>query len=314
MAFTFTTNQTPATGAVAVYTFITRLLAAGFTKVKDSDGTTYSSSGAQITSGASGAGGLGNNSAYVNLRWPSGTREIVIQRGTTDLVWRVTYSPTAFSSGSPSATVVPSGADSSIVLGGGTDGSPTFSSWFSTNGTYRQQMGADSASPYGFWMACYPTGGGAPNAGIVFDPLTSTPVEDTDPVVFHIATTGGNAFTAAGLGSNTASTTTTRVCGWLAFGFGGSFVSLPACTYTATGNVVVPGGLPTNPHNSKDNGIPIFYMRRSAETAPQGYKGQSTLMKWTGTTRTTGTTLASLTRIVLSDVSLPWDGSTTPVL
>lgn len=313
MAFTFTTNQTPSTGAVATYNLIARLIAAGWTKIKDSDGTTYSSSGTQVTGGGTGTNGLGNNNAWVNLRAPSGTREIVIQRGTTDLVWRITYSPTAFNSGSPAAAVVPSSANSSIILGGGTDASPTFSTWFSSNTSYRQQMGADGASPYGFWMACYPNGGGSPNAGIVFDPVTSTPAEDADPIVIHIATAGGSAFVSAGLGSNTTSTTVTRSCGWLAYGLGGSFVALPACTYNAGGSPVAPSGLPSNPHNTKDDGVPVIYMRRSAETAPQGYKGVSSLMYWIGTTRTTSSTINNKGRIVIGDVTLPWDSSTTPI-
>lgn len=313
MAFTFTTNQTPATGAVAVYTTIARLIAAGWTKIKDSDGTTYSSSGAQVTSGASGAGGLGNNNAYVNLRWPSGTREIVFQRGTSDTSWRITYSPTAFSSGSPAATVAPSSANSAIILGGGTEASPTFSTWFGTNASYRQQVGADSASPYGFWMACYPSGGGSPNAGLVFDPVASVPAEDTDPLVLHIATASGSAFLQAGLGSNTTATTVSRACGWLGFGLGGAFVAIPACNYAAGGSTIAPSGLPSNPHNSKDDCIPIFYMRRAAETTPQGYKGVGSLLYWLGTARATTSTINNKARIVIGDVSLPWDGSTTPI-
>lgn len=313
MAFTFTTNQTPSTGPVAVYNLIARLIAAGWTKIKDSDGTTYSSSGVQVTGGGTGTNGLGNTSAWVNLRAPSGTREFVFQRGATDLVWRITYSPTAFNSGSPAAAVAPSSANSSIVLGGGTEASPTYSTWFSTNAGYRQQMGADGASPYGFWMGCYPNGGGTPNAGIVFDPMTSTPAEDTDPIAIHIATASGSAFAQAGLGLNTSATSVSRMCGWLGFGLGGAFVSLPACTYNAGGSTVAPSGLPSNPHNSKDDGIPIFYMRRASETAPQGYKGIGSLMFWLGTTRATTSTLNSKARIVIGDVSLPWDGSTTPI-
>lgn len=312
MAYTFTTNQTPATGSVAVYNLIARLLAAGWTKVKDSDGTTYSAAGTQVTGGGAGASGLGNSSAWVNLRAPSGTRELVFQRGTNDTQWRITYSPTAFSSGSPAATVVPSSANGSIVLGGGSDGVPTFATWFATNGGYRQQIGADNASPYAFWMGCYPTGGGAPTAAIVFDPLTNTPAEDTDPVVIHIGCASSSPLQASGIQSNTATTTTSRTCGWLGFGLGGALVAIPGCTYVANGGQTVPSGIPANPHNTKDDGIPIVFMRASTNAAPQGYKGVSSVMYWLGTSRSTPNTLASLARIVIGDVSLPWDGGTVP--
>lgn len=314
MTWAFTTNQTPATGPITVYTFISRLITAGFTKVKDSDGTTYSSSGAQVTGGGTGTNGLGNNSAWVNLRWPSGTRELVIQRGTSDLLWRITYSPTAFSTGSPAATVVPSSANSSIIMGGGTDGSPTFATWFSSNGGYRFHAGADNASPYGFFFVTYPTGGGNPNGGLVFDPLTGTPAEDTDPCVFHIGMAGSSAFLSGSVAATTSSSTTSRCCGWLAYGLGGAgFVTIPAASLTVGGSTAVPNGLPSNPHNGKDDGVAIFFARNSGLTSPTGYKGASSVMKWNGTSRSTPNTFASKTRICLGDVSLPWDGSTDPL-
>lgn len=313
MSWSFTPNQTPATGPIAVYTFIARLIAAGWAKIKDSDGTTYSSSGTQVTSGASGAGGLGNNSAWVNLRAPSGTREIVIQRGTTDTVWRVTASPTAYSSGSPAATVVPSSANSGLLLGGGTDGSPTYATWFAGNASYRLHAGADNAAPYGFFFVCYPIGGGNPNAGLVFEPLTGTPPEDTDPTLFHIASAGSSAFLAGSIGSTTTTTTTSRCCAWLALGLGGAFVTMPAAVLLIGGTQVVPNGLPSNPHNGKDDGVTMFFGRGALLATPNGYKGAATVMKWNGTTRSSPNTFAGKTRLVAGDISLPWDGSTDPV-
>ena len=312
VSWSFTVNQTPATGPIAVYTFIARLISAGWTKVKDSDGTTYSSSGTQVTSGASGAGGLGNNSAWVNLRAPSGTRELCIQRGTTNTNWRITYSPTAFNTGSPAATVVPSSANSSIIFGGGTDGSPTFASWLGADTGYKLQTGADNASPYGFFVVTYPNGGGNPQAGLVFDPLTGTPAEDTEPVLFFIGVSGTSAFLSGSITATTTSSTMSRCCGWLAFGLGGSFVTIPAATMLIGGSTVVPNGLPSNPHNGKDDGITMFFSRYAGMTSPNGYKGASSVMKWNGTSRSTPNTFATKTRLVMGDISLPWDGSTDP--
>jgi hypothetical protein len=70
MAYTFSVNNSPATGAVAMYTLISTLVTAGWTKVMDSDGTTYSASGVQVTSGNVGTNGLGNSSAWVRLKAP----------------------------------------------------------------------------------------------------------------------------------------------------------------------------------------------------------------------------------------------------
>lgn len=310
MSWSFTPNQTPATGAVAVYTFIARLILVGWTKVKDSDGTTYSSSGTQVTSGAAGAGGLGNNNAWVNLRTPTGTREIVIQRGTGDTLWRVTASPTAFSTGSPSATVVPSSANSGIVLGTGTDGSPGFTTWLSSNNSYKLQAGADNASPYGAFFFCYPNGGGNPNGGLVLDPMTGTPAEDTDPHLICVGASG--SFLSGSIGSATTSTATSRCCGWLAFGLGGSFLTIPGATISAGGVQIWPNGLPSNPHNGKDDGAAIPVARAASLATPNGYKGATTVMKWNGTSRSTPNTFAGKTRIVCGDINLPWDGATDP--
>lgn len=313
MTWSFTTNQSPATGPAAVITVVNRLVTAGWTKVRDSDGTTYSSIGAQVVSGASGAGGLGNNNAFVNLRSPTGTREIVIQRGSSDTLWRITASPTAFNSGSPSATVVPSSANSGLLFGGGTDGTPTFSGWLTTNGTYRLQVGADNAAPYGFFFFTYTIGGGNPNGGLVLDPLTGVPAEDGDPVVWHVGVTGSSAFLNGSVSSTTTSTTSSRCCGWIAYGLGGSFLTIPGATQQAGGTTVVPNGLPSNPHNAKDDGVAIMFARGSSLASPNGYKGASTVMKWNGSSRSTPNTFASKSRIVAGDVSLPWDGSTDPI-
>lgn len=133
MAYTFLVNQTPATGAVAMYQLISTLMTAGWLKKMDSDGTTYSATGVQITSGASGTNGLGNNNAWVRLQSPTTnggtivdqTREITIQRGSSDTGWRIKYSAHGkFVGGVPNAISTPinetSGAYSEINQSGTT--------------------------------------------------------------------------------------------------------------------------------------------------------------------------------------------------
>lgn len=111
MAYTFSVNNSPATGAIAMYTLISTLISAGWVKKMDSDGTTYSSTGTQVTSGNTGTGGLNNTNAWVRIQSPAvngKTREFVIQRGTTSITWKVKYSAYGtFSGGVPSATTTP---------------------------------------------------------------------------------------------------------------------------------------------------------------------------------------------------------------
>ncbi len=116
MAYTFSVNNTPLTAPIAFYGLISTLVTAGWTKMSDSDGTTYSSSGVQVTSGATGSGGLGNNHAWVRLQSPptnggaitNQTREVIFQRGTSDFSWRIKYSAHGkFIGGIPNATSTP---------------------------------------------------------------------------------------------------------------------------------------------------------------------------------------------------------------
>jgi hypothetical protein len=116
MAYTFSVNNTPSTNAVAMYQLVAALMSAGWLKMMDSDGTTYSSTGVQVTHGGTGTGGLGNTSSWVRLQSPptnggaivNQTRELTIQRGTTDVLWRIKYSAYGnFTGGVPTATATP---------------------------------------------------------------------------------------------------------------------------------------------------------------------------------------------------------------
>ena len=71
MAYTFLTNQTPATAAVAIYNLKTTFKAAGWTVPRSSDGTTYNNSGDQISAGTSGAGGMDNARAWFVIQEPA---------------------------------------------------------------------------------------------------------------------------------------------------------------------------------------------------------------------------------------------------
>lgn len=315
MAFVWN-KTTPATGAVAMYELKELLKSAGWSVLSSSDGTTYNAAGDQISSGASGANGMANNSAWFRIRSPAGAGSVsfTFQRGTTNLAWRIKRSRAAgFTGGSPGATQTPSATDEGTMLGGGTDAAPTFNNLFTTDGTYRWNGGADNASPYGWWCASFSTGGSAPVCTLIHDPLTGTEPTDADQAAFWMAISGQNALTVATITSE-AQTATTRAI-WSqpisAAPVGYAFWSGAVIYNNANARLYAPGGLPTNPITTKDEVFPIIFVRSSLIANP-GYKGVSTMVRWTGTTRTTGDTLtvsSSRDRIIYGDVSLPWDGS-----
>lgn len=313
MAYSWTPNLTPATGAVAVYELKERLKAAGATVLSSSDGTTYNSSGDQITSGNSGAGGLANTNAWFRVQLADGVRQMTFQRGSGNTAWRIKYSASAgFTGGSPGATQTPTASDGQVFFGGGTDASPTFATWFNTDGTYRAHVGADNAAPYSWWFATYPTGGGTPNGGMVYDPVQVPAAADTDPVVISVAISSGG-FTAATIGAVSTSSTAARVVGWLKHNLvGAGYVAIPGNKIASVGGGdLAPEGAGSNPHSGNDDMFPIIYGRPTGQAAPQGYKGISSVMYWNGTMRATGDTLtvsSSRDRLILGQVSVPWNG------
>jgi len=316
MAFTFT-KSTPATGAVAWYEFKEQLKSSGWTVESSSDGTTYNSSGDQISSGSSGANGFANTNAWVRLRSPvgAGGAEFVIQRGTGNTVWRLKYSMTAgFTGGSPGATQVPSATDEVLLWGTGTDASPSFGTLMTTDNTYRWNVGADGAAPYGFWAGAFPNGGGNPTTGFVYDPLTAT--EATDGHTYAIYVSGSSPFASSGALSTESFGATSNYL-WSSVpkvsptGSDWTFFSA-MCLFVQTGaQLVIPTNTPVNPITSNDQMFPIVLARRSALATP-GYKGATTIMRWQSPDRTTGDTLtvsSTRDRIIYRNVSLPWDGS-----
>ena len=314
MAFTSTLNGlSPATGSVATYALYTMCLAAGATKVADSDGTTYSAVGTQVTSGASGANGLANPSAWFVMQLPSG-EQLCFQRGTTHLLWRIKYSAiSGFSGGSPGATRVPSAADESLRLGGGTDAAPTYISWWATDATYKLYGRAGGAAD-GFWIASVINAGGAAGAGMFVDPVTNANALDQAPAVIHISV-GTSGFTATQISTTTALTTGASTAGWLAYGLGGACVGMSGLVYVdgVTSQVLSPSNLGLNAHGGGvDNLLMVQYGRRSSNAAPTGYKGGSSMFAWNGTDRASGETFSVATlrdRISIGHGSFRWDGS-----
>lgn len=319
MARFWSLNNTPATGAIAFYLFKETLKSASWTAVSSSDGTTYNAAGDQITSGNSGAGGFDNTRAWIRMRDPAGVRELILQRTTTNLLWRIKLSPVAkFSGGTPGATTTPSATDEITLVGGGTDAAGTGVQILGTNGAYRFHVMAESAGVYGFYYFTYPTGGGNPNGGFVWDPLTQTAAGDPDPYVYYLSQNSANSFRgSAGTQDFTTENGTHTPKAYLgAVATTTNFVgALPALPGVVPSGFSYAAACPANPFSGENEGVPFWYGRRNALTAPRGYKGFSSFMRANITTGlSTGTTGATLTWILVGDMWLPWDGVTVPTI
>jgi len=325
MAFTFDTNSIPATGAVCLFKLRTALVTAGWTQVDSGDGLALHSAGA-VTSGASGASGLGNSTAWFVVRDPNSVRSFCWQRGSTNLVWRTKYSASAgFTGGSPTATQVPSATDEVVLNGGGTDAAPTFQTLFGTDGTLRFNcVAGDTTVGYAFYWDAFTSGlPSGTHYGMHLEVMAagSFPAADTDPAVVYLVAQGnGGAGTTAPWGfdlilseyaraflSNTHTT--------------GNWVQVVAMPYMdrSLNAYKIPAisagdGVAPNPFSAKDDGFPIPWARTVGKSAPIGWKGFGSFLRWSGTNRTNYDTISntgvnSRDKIWMNGVLLPWDGS-----
>ncbi len=156
MSNTFTRLTAPATGSVAMWTLIHAMVTAGWTKPMDSDGTTYSAAGTQVTHGGSGAHGLGNARAWVRLAHPSGFPEIIFWHHTNaanNKAWLVVYDGAIPMEDSPSATVRPSAVGGEFYILGG-DG-PIFTTFFGPDGSYQIDVISQNSANYDFALFVY---------------------------------------------------------------------------------------------------------------------------------------------------------------
>lgn len=328
MAYTFSVNNTPTTGAVAMYTLISTLMSAGWLKKMDSDGTTYSSTGAQVTSGNTGTNGLGNNNAWVRLQSPptnggtvtNQTRELTIQRGTTDLVWRIKYSASAlFTGGSPAATVTSSSTDEVFMIGGGTDASPTFGTLFSANTSYRWHVVAGGSTEFYSFIAWAASIGGANGSAMIgLDVLASGtyPSSDVDPAVVIVDNASimfNSIFSNAGFGvSNVTNPAIAR--GWMgATSAAGASLTSNNVNMTMIGHSFAKTGtIMSNPWTFNLDLFPLMW--GSGFSTAKGIKGFSTLFKYSNYTRNnmiTGDIASANARdtICIGSVWVPWNGS-----
>jgi hypothetical protein len=329
MAYTFSVNNTPVSGAYAVYVLIANLIAAGWANKSDSDGSTYAAGGGQVTTGNSGAHGLGNTKAWVRLQAPtvgSNTREIVFQRSTNNTDWRIKYSANAgFTGGSPGTVQVPSATDEVILFGSGSDASPGFSTWLGTDNGYRWHCAAGGA-PEGYCFYCFgiQTGTTSTYEGVgVMEIMATYDTGDVDPAALYMAGPGGAIFG----GTDTTSTTTScnnaqgNSNGGTGAWFGatsnasGNFQFINTSVYYSGTLGVVAGTSGSSgslPFSGKDPQVGVLWFRGSNRPAPLGVKGYGTMLFWNGVTRTNMDTFdvaGTKDRLFMNGMSLPWSGA-----
>ncbi|TXH09177.1 MAG: hypothetical protein E6R04_08945, partial [Spirochaetes bacterium] len=167
---TSTHASSPASGAVAIDALIDILLAAGWRITRWSDGTTYTHAGAAplasnpYGSGASGAGNLGNASAWFTVRASDSSREWLFQRNASDAAWTINRSKGGFTVGGD-ATTPPTATDATALFSAA-------SAFTATPG--RLFVSADDANGYGWRLMVMNTGGGNVRTLIADEPLDST--------------------------------------------------------------------------------------------------------------------------------------------
>lgn len=315
MAFSQWIEADSSNGADSIYQVKEMMKAAGWSVLSSSDGTTYNGAGDQISSGGSGAGGMDNTNAWFRIQNPDGV-EFTFQRVNLSYYFRVKCSPvngfTQNQDGGgspPDATHTPYATDQGVLIGSGTDASPTGNFLFPNSGTWRFKGGADSASPYHFWSAAFPVGGGVVNHFLAFEGLDAC--EPTDAAPFHVYIGSSSDPGRGTLGAETGSGTSVRSWATVASTTPSTWTIMPAHYLTTATSFLFPSASVVNPITGKDEVYPIGYGRRSGLGNP-GWKGVGSMVQWNGVLRTTGDTMTVSTtrdRIVFYEVSMPWQGT-----
>lgn len=296
-------------GAEAMFLLKELLKLCGWDVVSSSDGVTYNAAGDQITHAGAGANGMNVSRAWFRIRAPAAMaprREFCFQRGSTgETTWWLKYSAEdTFIGGAPDATNMPTAGDEANLWGSTTAGT----AFFPVAATYKIDVVAEDAAPYGWWFDVRVNGTGVCRTALVFDPLvTGTyPALDQDPaLIYSNYQAGSDVFAVIQVGAEA-----TGPWGWFTKDIAGeTFVHYPGLTYnTGSGSAQAIPVTGTNPYNGYDDHFPIPYARRSAIAQPS-WKGFGSVIRWLNTTRANGDTLSTAgvrNRIVLGGCVLPW--------
>jgi len=334
-------NNTPGTGAEAIFILKELLKSVGWTVPRSSDGTTYNAAGDQISHSGAGANGMANNHAWFVIREPGGGHYWCFQRGTTNVNWRIKISSYAdFSTGAPDATHTAASVDQYVIHGTGTDAAPTYAAIFNADGGYRWHVIAENApvgvaSPiYGFWAFATVSGTGVRKTVIIQEPMmigtfpelssgtrAAPVIGDPDPVIFLCSYEANIlTFTSTSYGFF-ASPANTRWSGWYKFHYADQaqvkFHGFRPKASEAWNSVLAPGGMVANVYNGADDGLPILIARPADFVTSIGLKGITNNMRMrclTGRAYPSTINLGSDARVYLDDVILPWADGVVPTV
>jgi len=276
------TSGAGVTPAVNLFNLKRVLKLAGWTIPASSDGSSYNSSGDQITLVGTGAGGMQNTGAWFRAQEPGGVREWCFQIGAASASAhaRVKYSAASkFTGGSPGISRVPSATDEQVLIGSGTDASPTYGALFTTGtGTvHRVHVVANSTAiggvyPFVLWNMT--TGGATQASGMILqEPMApGSYSSEADPCAVMAAQV----------------TTIATVSAWFGYGTGSQVFST-----AVTANVgVFSGSLGVDIASGNDvNGYPTYSATVSGSVRVKGV-GSTIGVKgpartWPATTNTT---------------------------
>ena len=185
-----TSATSPTNATTAVYTLLTTLTAAGWIIKRWSDATTDSGvvtvTSNPFGSASSGAGNLGNTSAWFRIVSGDATREWVFQRGSADTTWTIQRGKTGFTTGG-NATTLPTDSTSYTLVSAAQSFNATPGRWL---------ISANTAT-YAWYAQAIPVGGGNVTVMMFDEPLASgtyptTPAADADPYLggWYFNTTG----------------------------------------------------------------------------------------------------------------------------
>ena len=322
-----TINVNPTTAAEAVYRLKSMLIAMGSIVAASGDGLSAFSLGTHpytthsdvITGYGTGAGGF-NTLAWFIVRLPSNRMLLFQRQSTTNMYWRIRYIPRT-------TDVIPvpqllSDGSSTVASTAPVQHELLYNSYqqmFPGEGSYRLNMAYED-STYAFYVATWPRGVAdsayaGTGSGFLYDPLVGCVAEDQDPVVLYA---GYNNIQYRPWRTNTLGyyeSTYSYARAYLRRGMSEEkFGFIAALTYASrsSGNYfpIFPGAAGNNPHTGEDDGLPVVYARPVISGTPCGYKGISSVMKWTSFGyNNVGYALGpAKDRLVVGDVSLPWAG------
>lgn len=175
----------------------------------------------------------------------------------------------------------------------------------------RQHVLCDNAPPYAWINLCWRNGGidtgQQGNYNFVYEFCTPAIATDPEPYIWGTpnASFPQSAWTKGVLGGATQNLTT-----WYGAGTASEQVnSVLGCGWGHSAVIyAAPNSVGINLWNSKDESLPIFWTGNTELSGLRHPKGVGHLVRWAGTSRTLGQLVDSKNRIIVQDVSLPWDG------